>query len=521
MVSAESAKALISSTLEQRVNALEAEVQRLSKIHSETLTVAEVQAVRALVSQGVPTFVQFQRLVDIVRRHIAPLSQAVHQLLQVSEAVQKCNVGAKCDDQAKVEEREEMFDVVSYVKRDSPLTPKEGETKPEDDEETTEASGDRAWEHRSVESDCSSLDTGNSTDKIYIETKVGKDSTAVDESLRKVLSEVGSELSWPHSTVRTIQNKLASAGVTSIPQLMNHAANDGVKVNAKLRALGKSTLRHSTLERLFKHVYSSADACSPSRSSCRALEMPESVPESNQLVLAQPTLSSSSRCQSRSQFECATPSCRFQVHSDFLTGGAYCCFLCLSSHGETHGQYCEQCVAEPGASKAPRAWRSVPGSEVALHEEASVPSSAGSVIPARAIVAGLFKISACLVGISARVGDVVDQLNFHYSNSPVQICGGQGGDLKPRFLLGTGEYIIAVAAHMDDYLDAIQFLTNTGRVSPWYGRSHPELEGNPCEWRAPPGEQIWSMEIPTKVRKEAEVCGPIICCTYSPAFMPP
>jgi len=64
----------------------------------------------------------------------------------------------------------------------------------------------------------------------------------------------------------------------------------------------------------------------------------------------------------RSQLQCATPSCRFRVHTKKELGG-YCCIAC--SEGGDHGPRCEQAKAPLGAHRADANWLPMEGGQLA------------------------------------------------------------------------------------------------------------------------------------------------------------
>jgi len=104
--------------------------------------------------------------------------------------------------------------------------------------------------------------------------------------------------------------------------------------------------------------------------------------------------------------------------------------------------------------------------------------------------------------IGVQAGDLIDQISFHYSDGSVDKCGGSGGDEKQPFKLAAGEYLVNILYRAGDSLDAIQFVTNSGRESNWYGNRGGG--SGPYSMQSQPGHQIWSV-----VRSQSGTCGPI------------
>eukprot|EP00747_Dinoflagellata_sp_TGD_P102745 gnl/TRDRNA2_/TRDRNA2_168756_c1_seq5.p1 gnl/TRDRNA2_/TRDRNA2_168756_c1~~gnl/TRDRNA2_/TRDRNA2_168756_c1_seq5.p1 ORF type:complete len:541 (-),score=122.18 gnl/TRDRNA2_/TRDRNA2_168756_c1_seq5:98-1516(-) len=63
----------------------------------------------------------------------------------------------------------------------------------------------------------------------------------------------------------------------------------------------------------------------------------------------------------RSQLMCATPGCRFRVHTKKELGG-YCCIVCME--GGDHGPRCEQALAPHGARRADPNWLAMQGDQL-------------------------------------------------------------------------------------------------------------------------------------------------------------
>jgi hypothetical protein len=71
-------------------------------------------------------------------------------------------------------------------------------------------------------------------------------------------------------------------------------------------------------------------------------------------------------------------------------------------------------------------------------------------------------------------GDLIDQLRFVMQSGFVQIFGAEGGAPREAFCLSPGERIVHIKTKQGDAwghysLLGIQFATNTGRQSMWYG----------------------------------------------------
>ena len=71
-------------------------------------------------------------------------------------------------------------------------------------------------------------------------------------------------------------------------------------------------------------------------------------------------------------------------------------------------------------------------------------------------------------------GDLVDQLRFVMKSGFVQIFGVDGGAPRDPFCLSPEEKIVRIKTKQGDAwghnsLHGIQFTTNNGRQSPWYG----------------------------------------------------
>ena len=75
---------------------------------------------------------------------------------------------------------------------------------------------------------------------------------------------------------------------------------------------------------------------------------------------------------------------------------------------------------------------------------------------------------ACL---KVRSGELVDGITFEYTDDTSLAFGGDGGT-EQSFALDHegGEHLVRIKVRCGDYVDAVRFLTSTGRQSPWYGR---------------------------------------------------
>ena len=75
-----------------------------------------------------------------------------------------------------------------------------------------------------------------------------------------------------------------------------------------------------------------------------------------------------------------------------------------------------------------------------------------------------------LIRVYVRTGDLVDRVEFHFSDGTVRSHGGRGGHLREPFVLNTGEYITGIAGRAGDSLDSISFRTSEGRQHTFAGR---------------------------------------------------
>jgi hypothetical protein len=74
-----------------------------------------------------------------------------------------------------------------------------------------------------------------------------------------------------------------------------------------------------------------------------------------------------------------------------------------------------------------------------------------------------------LRSITVRTGLYIDQVKFNFDNETSSAFGDPGGHENPAWELDPDEYVVEVNGRNGDALDAIQFITNTGRKSPRYG----------------------------------------------------
>lgn len=89
-----------------------------------------------------------------------------------------------------------------------------------------------------------------------------------------------------------------------------------------------------------------------------------------------------------------------------------------------------------------------------------------------------------------RAGKRIDAITANYAAkggaSHSVKFGGGGGDENAPFTLNAGEHVVKIRGRSGNRLDAIQFVTNTGRESPKYGGGG----GKPFEVSAPEGHEI-------------------------------
>jgi len=76
--------------------------------------------------------------------------------------------------------------------------------------------------------------------------------------------------------------------------------------------------------------------------------------------------------------------------------------------------------------------------------------------------------NSLVVSVYIRYGIYLDGIQFTYAGGQGKYHGGSGGQ-QSYFYLGNGEKIIQVNYRSGSCVDAIQFVTNFGNVSQWYG----------------------------------------------------
>lgn len=71
--------------------------------------------------------------------------------------------------------------------------------------------------------------------------------------------------------------------------------------------------------------------------------------------------------------------------------------------------------------------------------------------------------------VRVKSGDMVDFVEFHYTEGGPLVTGGGKGNAQPDFQLEEGEVIVEVRGGQGGLLDGIEFVTNKGRSSQRYG----------------------------------------------------
>merc|ERR1712216_15246 len=66
-------------------------------------------------------------------------------------------------------------------------------------------------------------------------------------------------------------------------------------------------------------------------------------------------------------------------------------------------------------------------------------------------------------------GALVDSIMFEYADGTSERFGSVGGSERSSFMLEADEYVEVINHRAGDSLDAVQFVSNTGRTSRWYG----------------------------------------------------
>ena len=74
-----------------------------------------------------------------------------------------------------------------------------------------------------------------------------------------------------------------------------------------------------------------------------------------------------------------------------------------------------------------------------------------------------------VVCVAVRTGNLVDQVIFCFNDSTYTVYGHTGGNIPQRWNLSDGDYIVQVNVRHGCLLDAIQFVTARGKVSPFFG----------------------------------------------------
>lgn len=92
--------------------------------------------------------------------------------------------------------------------------------------------------------------------------------------------------------------------------------------------------------------------------------------------------------------------------------------------------------------------------------------------------------------IKIRSGDMVDFVDFHYTNGDILTTGGGKGNAQEPFLLEPGEAIVEIRGGQGGLLDRIQFVTSNGRSSQSYGGQG----GDAFTFKSEPGMMIVGLE---------------------------
>lgn len=74
--------------------------------------------------------------------------------------------------------------------------------------------------------------------------------------------------------------------------------------------------------------------------------------------------------------------------------------------------------------------------------------------------------------VVVRCGTYIDRITFHFTAGTLSYGGGSGGNVSSPFVVDNGEKIVQVRGVRGAYLEQVQFVTDRGRESPVYGRSH-------------------------------------------------
>ncbi len=104
------------------------------------------------------------------------------------------------------------------------------------------------------------------------------------------------------------------------------------------------------------------------------------------------------------------------------------------------------------------------------------------------------KASGRVRRVVVRVGRHVDLVHFEFENGGALSLGNSlGGEARRPFELNlrAREHIVRVRGRQNKHLDAIQFVTNLGRESEWYGGAG----GEPYSFRADAGRTVVGLEM--------------------------
>jgi hypothetical protein len=72
-------------------------------------------------------------------------------------------------------------------------------------------------------------------------------------------------------------------------------------------------------------------------------------------------------------------------------------------------------------------------------------------------------------GVEVQFGQFVHGFRFHYGSAGSSAVAGAEGPQSSTFSLGANEFITQVEIYAGDYVEAVRFHTNEGRVSPRFG----------------------------------------------------
>jgi hypothetical protein len=88
---------------------------------------------------------------------------------------------------------------------------------------------------------------------------------------------------------------------------------------------------------------------------------------------------------------------------------------------------------------------------------------------AAAAAAAEAAIPVAIAKIQVYVGHYVDQIRFVLSNGETVNFGPEGGTMQEEYVVPAGEWITWIKVRQGEHLDSIQFYTNRGKSSPFYG----------------------------------------------------